>query len=229
MPAAKLQILYEDNHLLALNKPPGVPTMGVAAGRASLVALAKQYIKHRYRKPGNVYLGVVSRLDAAASGVLVFARTSKAAARLSEQFRDRSVEKTYWAVVSGAVEPAGQWVDWMMKDERQQRMIVVEPSTSGALEARLNYRVLGHLPRGTWVEIALVTGRKHQIRLQFASRGAPLLGERKYAVGAPFDDHALALHARRLVFRHPVKNEPIELVAPLPPAWRALGIGRHGE
>src|SRR6185295_3641351 len=139
----RLDILYEDNHLLAINKPAGLPTIGVAADRSSLVKLAKAYLKHRFRKPGNVYLGVMSRLDAPVSGVVLLARTSKAAARLTEQFRTHSVRKIYWAIVAGSPEaPTGELVDWIAKDERRQRMVVVKVGTVGAQEARLRYRVV---------------------------------------------------------------------------------------
>src|SRR5262249_30669630 len=142
MNARRLQILYEDNHLLAFNKPHGLPTMGVALGRPSLVTLAKQYIKRRYRKPGNVYLGVMSRLDAASSGVVLLARTSKAAARLTEQFRGRKVEKTYWAVVSGTIDPpSGELTDWVVKDEVHERMAIAPARAPGAKEACLRYRL----------------------------------------------------------------------------------------
>ncbi len=124
-----LRILYEDNHLLAVAKPAGIPTQGAVAGRESLVNQAKQYLRQKYRKPGNVYLGVVSRLDSPVSGVVVFARTSKAAARLNEQFRNRKVEKIYWAWVEGRVEPAeAECVDWLAKNEQRQRMEVVKAS-----------------------------------------------------------------------------------------------------
>ncbi len=225
MQAGRLEILYEDNHLLAVNKPTGLPTMGAAADVPSVVVLAKQYIKARYRKPGNVYLGIMSRLDAVTSGVVVLARTSKAAARLTEEFRSRRVKKTYWALVSGVVEPAeGELCDWVAKDEARQRMIIVGPTDPGAKEARLRYRRLRTLGRGSLLEIDLLTGRKHQIRLQFAARGHALWGEQKYAQGPPFSD-GIALHARRLVVRHPIRKEPLELIAPLPPAWHAVGVG----
>jgi 23S rRNA pseudouridine1911/1915/1917 synthase len=218
-----LEILYEDNHLLAVNKPPGLPTMGVQAQQTSLVTLAKQYIKRRYRKPGNVYLGVMSRLDAGTSGVVILARTSKAAARLTEQFRSRQVSKTYWAIVSGQVEePQGELVDWVAKDEANQRMAIVDESQVGAKEARLRYQVLGKVSGGLLLEIELLTGRKHQIRLQLASRGLPLWGETKYARGKPFDG-GIALHARRLVIEHPVSKVPLELTAPVGPAWPDMG------
>jgi 23S rRNA pseudouridine1911/1915/1917 synthase len=219
-----LEILYEDNHLLAVNKPAGLATMGVAQGETSLVVLARQYIKRRYNKPGKVYLGVVSRLDTETSGVVVFARTSKAAARLTEQFRTREVRKTYWAIVVARPRLAeGDLVDWLWKDEARQRMAVVEASTAGAKEARLRYRTVGRAGSGTLLEIDLLTGRKHQIRVQLSARGWPVLGERKYGRGGPFAA-GIALHARRLEFEHPVRRERLELVAPLPPAWTALGI-----
>ncbi len=224
MRAGDLEIIYEDNHLLAVNKPPRLPTMGVAADAASLIVLARQYIKRRYQKPGNVYLGIMSRLDAASSGIVLFARTSKAAARLTAQFRSRAVEKTYWAIVSGTIEPAvGQCVDWVVKDEAGQRMAIATEANPAAKEARLRYRRLRQVGRGFLMEIDLLTGRKHQIRLQLASRGCLIWGERKYGQGLPFSD-GIALHARRLVVQHPVRNERLDLVAPLPPAWRALGI-----
>jgi 23S rRNA pseudouridine1911/1915/1917 synthase len=219
-----LEILYEDNHLLVVNKPPGLPTMGVTAGEASLIALAKQYIKRRYHKPGNVYLGVVSRLDAGTSGAVVFARTSKAAARLSEQFRTRGVRKTYWAVASGEVDPPqAELVDWLIKDETAQRMSVVDAAARGAKEARLAYRVLKRVAGGTVLEIDLHSGRKHQIRVQLASRGYPLWGERKYGRGRPFGAH-LGLHARRLEFEHPTLRTRIDIEAPPPATWKRFGV-----
>lgn len=224
MPAGPLEILFEDNHLLAVNKPSGLPTMGVKASEASLVAMAKQYIKHRYRKPGHVYLGVVSRLDAGTSGVVVFARTSKAAARLTEQFRKREVCKEYWAIVSGRFDaPQGELVDWVVKDESRKRMVIADAATPGAKQARLRYKVLRELAGGSLVEIELLTGRKHQIRVQLAARGLALWGETKYARGKPFGK-GIALHARRTVIEHPVKRTPLELVAPLPSSWRSAGI-----
>jgi len=228
MSAAHLHIVYEDNHLLAVNKPPRMPTMGVSEHEASLVRRAKEYIKRRFHKPGNVYLGIMSRLDAGTSGIIVFARTSKAAARLTEQFRSRKVQKTYWAIVAGVPRPAAaELVDWVRKDEPRQRMAIVASDEPGAQEARLRYRTLRAAGSGTLLEIELLTGRKHQIRLQLASRGWPVWGERKYATAPPFPA-GLALHARRLVIEHPVRREPLELVAPLPRGWRELGIGDDG-
>ena len=224
MSQSSLTILFEDNHLLAVLKPVGVPTMGVESGRTSLVTLAKDYLKRKYGKPGNVYLGVVSRLDSAVSGVIIFARTSKAAARLTEQFRCGDVEKIYWALVEGRPEPAeAACVDWLWKDERQQRMVVCTPEQPGSQEARLRYRTFRALPRATLLEVLLETGRKHQIRVQLAHRGHPVLGDRKYGATMAFP-HGLALHSRQLELQHPVRKTPLRIEAPLPAAWRKFGI-----
>ncbi len=224
MPLIPLQVLFEDNHLLAVVKPAGLPTMGVEAGRTSLVTLAKDYLKAKYGKPGNVYLGVVSRLDAAASGVIVFARTSKAAARLTDLFRRGDVEKTYWALVESRPEPPeDSCVDWLVKDEQQMKMVVGAAHQAGAQEARLRYRTLRRLPRATLLEVRLETGRKHQIRVQLAHRGHPVLGDRKYGGTADFP-HGVALHSRQLELEHPVRKTPLRFEAPLPAAWRAYGM-----
>jgi 23S rRNA pseudouridine1911/1915/1917 synthase len=223
-PTAPLEILYEDNHLLAVNKPPGLATMGGTGQATSLVEQARQYIKRRYRKPGNVYLGIVSRLDAPVSGVLLFARTSKAAARLNQQFQSRRVQKQYWAVVAGAVPK--QWVeclDWLYKDDRQRRMVVLNSARTDAQQARLRYRALQSWGKNSLVEIELETGRKHQIRAQLASRGHPIVGDQKYGSRQRFVA-GIALHARRLVVTHPTRQETLELVAPLPATWQQLGV-----
>jgi 23S rRNA pseudouridine1911/1915/1917 synthase len=222
--SSQLRVLFEDNHLLAVVKPPGIATQGAAAGKPSLVSQAKEYLRQKYRKPGNVYLGVVSRLDSSTSGVVIFARTSKAAARLSEQFRERRVEKTYWALLEGTVEPAAaELVDFVAKDERQQRMIVVPQHSAASQEARLSYCRLKRFDRVSLVEVSLETGRKHQIRLQFAARKHPVVGDRKYGSKQPFAA-GIALHCRRLVIEHPVKKTPLELIAPPPRAWREFKV-----
>jgi 23S rRNA pseudouridine1911/1915/1917 synthase len=221
-----VQVLFEDNHLLAIMKPAGLATMGVAEDEPSLLAMARRYIKQKYAKPGNVYLGVMSRLDAPVSGVVLLARTSKAAARLTEQFKSRSVQKTYWAVVEGAIEPsAAELTDWVASDERHRKMHIVPGPRPDAREARLAYRLLRPVAGGSLLEIELVTGRKHQIRLQLAHRGFPIVGDRKYGAARKFPA-GVALHARRLVVTHPVKADtPIELTAPLPASWKTLGSG----
>jgi len=219
-----LDVLYEDNHLLAVSKPAGLATMGAAAGKPTLLEAAKQYVRQRYQKPGNVYLGVVSRLDTPVTGAVVLARTSKAARRLTEQFRGRQVRKIYWALVEGRIEPeAGELVQWIAHDDRLQRMRVVGPAVPGAREARLRYRRLELVGGNSLLEIELQTGRKHQIRLQLSDRGHPILGDRKYGSQRPFPA-GIALHARRLAFLHPVRREPIELEAPLPSSWRECGV-----
>jgi 23S rRNA pseudouridine1911/1915/1917 synthase len=222
--SSPLDILYEDNHLLAVNKPAILATMGVAPNEPSLVAIAKEYLKRKYAKPGNVYLGVVSRLDAVATGVCIFARTSKAAARLSEQFRTREVEKVYWLIVEGTPPHlAGECIDSMLKNEAARRMEIVSRGVAGAQEARLAYRVIGEADEGALLEVHLDTGRKHQIRAQMTHLGYPILGDRKYGARRPFSP-GIALHARRLELTHPVRNSPLQLSAPLPRSWRSTGI-----
>ena len=217
-----LDVLYEDNHLLAVNKPALLPTMGVAADEPSLLAVAKEYIRRKYGKPGEVYLGIVSRLDAPVTGVVLIARTSKAAARLSEMFRERHVEKTYWALVEGRVEPAsGTLVHYLRKDERHRKMHVTIAGAADAQRAELNYRVLKSVKGNTLVEVELLTGRKHQIRVQLADAGWPVVGDRKYGSRRAFPN-GIALHSRRLKFNHPVQKVPVEIEAPLPPAWEGL-------
>lgn len=226
---AWFEVLYEDNHLLAVTKPAGIATMGVKPERISLLTTAKQYVGQRYNKPGNVYLGVVSRLDAPVTGVVLFARTSKAAARLTEQFRARSVEKIYWALVTGAVKPpSGRWEDFVGEDKRHRRVHIVDAGAPGAKAATLAYRKMAKLEKAALVEITLETGRKHQIRVQCAHHGCPVVGDRKYGNRETFPA-GIALHARRLVVSHPTTNDPVVLVAPLPHAWRRYGVDETWE
>ncbi len=223
MPVHDLHILFEDNHLLVVNKPARLSTMGAGAGQTTVLSLAKDYIKRKYSKPGNVYLGVVSRLDSLVTGVLVFARTSKAAARLSEQFRGRDVAKTYWAMVEGLVAPAGRCTNWLLHDDQAERVRVVGPNTPDAKQALLSYRRLATAGGNSLLEIELETGRKHQIRVQLADHGCPILGDRKYGSSRTFPV-GIALHARRLVIRHPISRDTLPLEAPLPSAWRSLAL-----
>ena len=224
MTQAPFPILYEDNHLLVVDKPPGLAVMGVQKERSSLLTLAKQYVKQKYDKPGNVYLGIVSRLDAPVTGAVVIARTSKAAARLTEQFRSGSVKKVYWALVEGVPEPEeAACVDWLRKDERHRKMHTTHENHPEAKEARLSYRTLALLPRATHMEVLLDTGRKHQIRVQLAHRGHPILGDRKYRATAEFPE-GIALHSRRIELVHPVRKTPVQLVAPLPKCWSRFGV-----
>ncbi len=214
-----LPVLYEDNHLLVVNKPAGLPTQGVVEGVASVVTAAKAYLKQKYKKPGNVYLGVVSRLDSSVSGVLVLARTSKAAARLNEQFRERTARKLYWAIVESPPDPAsGELIDWLKKDEKKQRMIVVPRHTIGAQRAKLTYKVLKSKTGACLVEVQLETGRKHQIRLQLAEAGCPILGDRKYGSRIAFPG-GIALHAHELTIEHPTTKQALCFEAPPPEAF----------
>lgn len=215
-----LKILYEDNHLLAVDKPAGWPTMGVSESERSLAKEAKSYLKQKYNKPGNVYLGVVSRLDAFTTGVVLFARTSKAAKRLSEMFRSRDVEKTYLVVVEGRVHPEfGTYQDWVVKDETQKRMKTVSSQQPAAKTAKLSYSRLKRLNDCSVLKVILETGRKHQIRVQFASRGHPVLGDRKYGSRRRFSA-GIALHAHRLALTHPVKRTGLVLESAPPGSWR---------
>jgi 23S rRNA pseudouridine1911/1915/1917 synthase len=215
-----LQVLFEDNHLLVVNKPAGIATMGTTAGTTSMITLAKEYLRKKYNKPGNVYLGVVSRLDSLVSGVLIFARTSKAAARLSEQFRDHQTKKTYWCIVEGAPRPkAAELIHWMTKDESRQRMIICPKRSADAQEARLRYQTLREFSGETLLEVNLQTGRKHQIRVQLAAEGHPILGDKKYGSRKAFPA-GIALHARELIIEHPTLKKPLTFISEPPRSWK---------
>jgi 23S rRNA pseudouridine1911/1915/1917 synthase len=229
---AALHILYEDNHCLAAAKAAPLLTQGVPPGIPTLEAMVKAYLKERYHKPGNVYLGIPHRLDRPVSGVVLFARNTKAARRLAEQFQRRQVTKVYWAAVEGVVEPnTGRWEDWLLKLPEQARSDLVQAGTPGARRAALRYRRLGPCGGGTLLEIEPETGRMHQIRLQAARHGWPVRGDWLYGAkssfGAPAElprDRVIALHARRLTFLHPIRYEPVTVTAPLPEAWQELEI-----
>ncbi|MCI0332057.1 MAG: RluA family pseudouridine synthase [Planctomycetes bacterium] len=224
-----LDVLYEDNHLLAVNKSAMLPTMGVSDDRPSLLTEAKEYVRRKYDKPGNVYLGIVSRLDAPVTGAVLLARTSKAAERLSQQFRERNVEKSYWAIVEGRIEPShGRLTDFMRKDERHRRMHIASSQTPGAQSAELTYRALGDEADEarlidsrslSLLEVRPLTGRKHQIRVQLSHAGFAIVGDRKYGSTRTFPA-GIALHSRRLVIEHPVSKIQLAIEAPLPASWR---------
>jgi 23S rRNA pseudouridine1911/1915/1917 synthase len=224
-----LQILYEDNHCLAIFKPAGCLTTGYEGGEETLDRQVKQYLKEKYQKPGNVFLGVVHRLDRPVSGVLLYARNSKAAGRLAEQFREGQVAKVYWAIVEGQwPHEAGELQDWLRKDRDIGRVEVLSPEAEGARQAVLRFQRCGMATNLTWLEIRPQTGRTHQIRVQLASRGHPVYGDSKYGSAHAFGS-AIALHARSLTFLHPIRYEPITLTAELPTAWkRFLSLGLPG-
>jgi 23S rRNA pseudouridine1911/1915/1917 synthase len=228
-----LDILYEDNHLFAVNKPAGQPSAHFEGTSETADHLAKAYLKEKYSKPGNVFLGVVHRLDKPVSGVLLFARTSKAAARLSEQFREATVEKIYWAVVAPAANPqplhdAGTMTDSLWQDDLAPRVQVVAAAAPGARTAVTGYRVLGRAGDLAWLELRPRTGRKHQLRVQLSHRGRPIVGDGKYGSDRPFPA-GIALHARSLSFVHPTRDERLTLTAEPPPAWPAAFAGLLGE
>lgn len=220
VPLPPLDILYEDNHCLAIAKPSGVLSTHYQGREETLDRAVKHYLKEKYHKPGNVFLGVVQRLDRPVSGVLVFARTSKAAARLAEQFREGTVEKVYWAIVEGEVAtPAGTLEDWLHKNEATNRVEVVERHSPGARQAVLHFQRRGGHGGLTWLELRPQTGRRHQLRVQLAHRGHPIYGDARYGSVHTFLQ-AIALHARSLTFLHPVRYEPITLTAEVPRVWR---------
>jgi 23S rRNA pseudouridine1911/1915/1917 synthase len=225
--AELLDILYEDNHLIAINKPCGWPTTHFDGSEETVDRLVKSYIKEKHHKPGNVFLGVVQRLDKPTSGALVFTRTSKAASRMSEQFRDGEVEKVYWAIIEAPAsarpkilnQPWGTLEDWLWHDDADQRVKVVPSGTPEAKLARTHFQIKATHEDRMLLELRPQTGRKHQLRVQLASRGVPIYGDAKYGATQRFGP-GIGLHARSLAFLHPTKTEPISLTAELPQAWR---------
>jgi 23S rRNA pseudouridine1911/1915/1917 synthase len=227
----ELTILYEDNHCLAVAKPAPLLTQGVPPGIPTLEAQVKDYLRAKYHKPGNVYLGIPHRLDRPVSGTIVFARNTKAARRLAEQFQTRQVRKIYWAVVepspSGEPPPAeGTWEDWLLKVKEESRTERLSAEVPGARRAVLRFRRLRVREDGALLEIEPETGRMHQIRVQAAARGWPVRGDVLYGARLPFGPPAeqpreriIALHARSLTFLHPIRYEPITVTAPLPKTW----------
>jgi 23S rRNA pseudouridine1911/1915/1917 synthase len=228
----KLVVLFEDNHCLAVAKPAPLLTQGVPPGIPTLESLAKAFLKERYAKPGNVYLGIPHRLDRPVSGVVLFARNTKAAQRLAEQFQKHQVVKTYWATLEGNVQPEqGQWEDWLLKLPEEARSKKVPAGTLGARHAVLEYRRIATAPGMTLLEIRPQTGRMHQIRVQAAERGWPIVGDVHYGAKLAFGpvaslprERVIALHARSLMFLHPIRFEPITVVAPLPDYWKSLPL-----
>ncbi len=223
----RLEVLYLDNHLLAVNKPAGVPTVPDASHEESLLDRARVFVQKEFEKPGAAYLGVVHRLDRPVSGVVLFARTSKAARRLTESFRSRRVEKVYWGVVAREPDPCeGELEQWIRKDPASNRVRAAEASTAGARLARTRWRVLAKAGKGrssrVLVELFPETGRPHQLRLALATLGTPLLGDLKYGAAAPLPDRSIALHARSLRVPHPVRDELLRLESPCPSlsVWR---------
>ena len=214
--------LHLDNHLLVVDKPAGMLSQADRTGDPDLVTWAKTYLKERFDKPGNVFIGLVHRLDRPASGVVVLARTSKAAGRLSDQFRRRSTEKRYLAVVQGVLGERGEAVDGILRGDGGS-VRVVAADHPDAQRAALRWRTLAADARQSLVEVELLTGRKHQIRAQLAARGAPVLGDFRYGDATPFaDGRGIALHAVRLTIEHPTRREPMTFSSAPPSAWAGL-------
>ncbi|MCK5666292.1 MAG: RluA family pseudouridine synthase [Thiotrichaceae bacterium] len=214
-----IEVIYEDNHLLVVNKPAGLLVQGDATGDKPLVEYGKDYIKEKYDKPGKVFLGVVHRIDRPVSGLVVFARTSKALERMNKLFHDKKVQKTYWAITKQKTRPEkGKLVNWLIKDSSKNITKAFDEEVEGAKRAELNYRYLGTLNRHHLIEVKPKTGRPHQIRVQLAHAGCPIRGDIKYGFNQPNADASIHLHARKLYFIHPIKKEPIELLADVPEA-----------
>jgi 23S rRNA pseudouridine1911/1915/1917 synthase len=216
-------VLYEDNHLIIVNKRASDLVQGDSTGDEPLDAAVKQYIREKYNKPGDVFLGVVHRLDRPVSGCVVYARTSKALTRLSELFRTRDVKKSYWAIVTERP-PAeeGMLRNFLKKNEQQNKSYVYDKEVKGSKEATLSYRIIGRSSSFYLLEIDLQTGRHHQIRAQLAAAGCPVRGDLKYGSKRSNEGGGISLHARRISFIHPVKKEDINVEAPLPEdkVWR---------
>jgi 23S rRNA pseudouridine1911/1915/1917 synthase len=210
-------IIYEDNHILVYNKQAGDIVQGDKTGDKPLSEVVKDYIKERDAKPGNVFLGVTHRIDRPTTGVVIFAKTSKALERMNELFRDGGVDKTYWAIVKKAPEKDEDLlVHHLSRNEKQNKSYVFDAPKSTTKEAKLRYKVISKSDNYSLIEVELLTGRHHQIRAQLASIGSPIKGDLKYGFPRSNPDGGICLHARKVEFIHPVKKEKITIVAPVP-------------
>lgn len=212
-----LEVLFEDNHLLAVNKKPGDIVQGDKTGDEPLSEVVKRYIKSKYNKPGEVFLGTIHRIDRPVSGVVLFARTSKALERMNEQFREREVHKVYWAVVKNTPpHEKATLINYLIKDEAKNKSRAYDEPRNGALKCELEYTLIKKADRYSLLEINPLTGRHHQIRVQLSKIGCPIKGDLKYGFDRSNPDGSIHLHARKLIFNHPVTKEPITIVAPPP-------------
>ncbi|WP_370900286.1 RluA family pseudouridine synthase [Chryseobacterium gossypii] len=219
------QIVFEDNHLIVINKKVGQLVQGDKTGDESLLESIKKFIKTRDAKPGNVFLGLVHRIDRPTSGLVIYAKTSKALSRLTQMVKNREIKKTYWAIVAKELIPQSQrLVHFLKKNEKNNKAVVFPKATDGAKEAMLTYNIIRNLDHYMLLEIDLETGRHHQIRAQLSKIGVPIKGDLKYGSPRSNPDGGINLHARKLEFIHPVTKEKIEITAPVPQndaVWRA--------
>ena len=212
-----MTVVYEDNHIIVVNKTASEIVQADKTGDTPLSETVKQYLKEKYQKPGNVFLGVTHRLDRPVSGLVIFAKTSKALTRLNEMFRTSEVKKTYWAVVKNAPkEPEGELVHFLVRNEKQNKSYAYDKEVPNSEKAILHYRLIGHSENYFLLEVDLKTGRHHQIRYKKKKMGCPIKGDLKYGSPRSNPDGSICLHARRVRFIHPVSKELIELEAPLP-------------
>ena len=221
-----MTVLYEDNHIIAVNKTCNEIVQGDKTGDTPLSEIVKAYIKDKYNKPGEVFLGVTHRLDRPTSGVVLFARTSKALTRLNEMFKSHEkIQKTYWAIVQNAPkQPQAKLENWLVRNEKQNKSYVAKPGTKDAKLAVLTYSTIATSDNYTLLEIQLETGRHHQIRCQLATIGCPIKGDLKYGAKRSNPDGGISLHARKIAFIHPVSKQEICITAPVPndKLWRAI-------
>ncbi|MBR3897176.1 MAG: RluA family pseudouridine synthase [Bacteroidaceae bacterium] len=212
-----MTVVYEDNHIIVVNKAASEIVQGDKTGDIPLSDTVKAYLKEKYQKPGNVFVGVTHRLDRPVSGLVVFAKTSKALSRLNDMFRVGDVHKVYWAIVKNEPKQLeGELVHWLVRNEKQNKSYAYDREVKDAKKAILKYRMIGKSDNYTLLEVELMTGRHHQIRCQLAKMGCPIKGDLKYGSPRSNLDGSICLHARRISFVHPVSRLPIELEAPLP-------------
>ena len=210
-------VVYEDNHIIVVNKTSSEIVQGDKTGDTPLSEMVKQYLKEKYNKPGNVFIGVTHRLDRPVSGLVVFAKTSKALPRLNEMFRNGEVKKTYWAIVKECPkETEGELVHYLVRNEKQNKSYAYDKEVKNSKKAVLHYKLIGHSQNYYLLEVDLKTGRHHQIRCQLAKMGCPIKGDLKYGFPRSNPDGSICLHARKVRFIHPVSKEMIQLTAPVP-------------
>ena len=220
-----LQVLYEDNHLIVINKRPGDIVQGDKTGDTPLSEVVKEYLKDKYNKPGNVYLGVVHRIDRPTSGIVLFAKTSKALPRLNQLFKERNANKTYWALVKNMPpKEEDTLTHYLKRNPKQNKSYAHSKEVPESKMAILDYKIIQKLDNYFLLEVVLHTGRHHQIRSQLSTIGCPIKGDLKYGFDRSNKDASISLHARKLSFSHPVKDLELNLVAPLPndPIWNAV-------